>query len=382
LVKTWDSQTGREVALLRGHHGPVASVHWGGEERNLISGGSDGTVKLWDSSAEPAFHPIAGAGPVAWSPDGQLLATGTQEPQEKSGFVDIFEAATGRKIQSLPFEGHESLHGVAWSPDNQRVAAALGRPGGVVVWNRSSGQQVLNVVAHDSEARSVAWSPDGRLLASGGLDYLVHLWDVDTERKIFTFSEHRDNIGSVLWSPDGKRIASRSWAGEIKVWEPSTGEVLLALSQPKGSAADGQYSISWSPGGDRLAACYTHGEIIVWDASTGRKIHQILGHTSDLRAVAWSPDGKRLASGGYDRFVKIWDAQTGRELLALPGHQQIIYSLAWSPDGKRLATADKTKGNVSDISALGGVKIWDASTGYSLKTVSEPLRGQGPATAP
>jgi WD40 repeat protein/serine/threonine protein kinase len=361
LVKIWDVSSGQGVALLRGHTGPVASVCWRRDDRNLVSGSKDGTVKLWDLSIEPAFRTLAGGQRIAWSPDGRLLAARVRDLPDKAVSVGVFEAATGRRIFSLPYGGHELYFALAWSPDGQRLAGALGNMGKVVVWDLSTRQEILGVVAHRQEARSVAWSPDSRLLASAGEDGLVHLWNMDAKRPIFTFREHPVAVGSVLWSPDGKRIASMDLCGNVKIWAPKTGHVFLDLRRPVQSrGAHGHYGFSWSPRGNRLAAAGYGGEIIVWDASSGREILFIRGHTSLVRTVAWSPDGKRLASAGYDRGVKIWDAETGRELLSLPEHSRYVGSITWSPDGQQLATAAGPEG-----------RIWDASLGYRLAREEE-----------
>jgi WD40 repeat protein len=208
----------------------------------------------------------------------------------------------------------------------------------------------------------------------------LKLWDVEGKRTIYTSSENADAVGSVAWSPDGARLATGAWNGAgLKIFDAKSQQMVLDLTGGRRFGSPGQYTISWNPAGDRLAACYQNGEIVIWDAATGQQVTVMHGHTSALRAVAWSPDGNRLASGGYERYVKIWDARSGRELLSLAGHAVGIYSVNWSPDGQKLATAASKE-----------VKIWDASTGYRLRTVSEPLPeqasgpmdGQAPATAP
>ena len=146
---------------------------------------------------------------------------------------------------------------------------------------------------------------------------------------------------SVAYSPDGKRLAS---AGEgVKVWDAQTGHELLSLKGRNGDWTSGS-SVAFSPDGKHLASTwddakqekdYTAGEVKVWDAQTGRELLSIKGDISTF-ALAFSPDGKRLASAD-DKKVKVWDAQTGQEVLTFNGHINLVTSLAFSPDGKRLA---------------------------------------------
>ncbi len=171
------------------------------------------------------------------------------------------------------------------------------------VWEARTGEELLNLKGQHT---SVAWSPDGQRLASGGsYDRTVKVLEARTGKVLLDLKGHTDHVSSVAWSPDGKRIVSAS-----------TKLDLTKLGLPGGNVS---------------------GEVKVWEARTGQELLN-LKHTHGVHSVAWSPDGQRLASS-HDQTVKVWEARTGKELLKLKGDTGRVTSVAWSPDGQRLASA-------------------------------------------
>ncbi len=263
----------------------------------------------------------------------------------------------GGEAKSLPqpfrlpytYPGHAGpVNSVAWSSDGKRIASGSNDKT-VQVWDASTGNPLLTYKGHTGPVNSVAWSSDGKRIASGSADKTVQVWDASNSNLLCTYKGHLDSVKSVAWSPDGKRIASGSDDSTVQVWDATSGSHLLTYRGHR----DPVKSVTWSPDGKHIASGSEDKTVQVWDASNGHLLFPYRRHHDAINSVAWSPDGKHIASGSFDETVQVWEASSGYLLLT---YQVPVNSVAWSPDGKCIAFA------CNDDTA----QVWDASNSRLL----------------
>ncbi|CUR34315.1 Serine/Threonine protein kinase with WD40 repeats [Planktothrix tepida PCC 9214] len=191
---------------------------------------------------------------------------------------------------------------------------------------------------------SVAFSPDGRTLASGS-HKTIKLLDVQNQRQIATFTEHSNQVYSVAFSPDGRTLASGSQDKTIKLWDVQSQRQIATLTGHSNTVT----SVAFSPDGRTLASG-SHKTIKLWDVQSQREIVTLTGHSEYVSSVAFSADGRTLASGSMDNTIKLWDVQSQRQIATLTGHSNWVWSVAFSADGRTLASGscDTT------------IKLWEA----------------------
>jgi hypothetical protein len=263
---------------------------------------------------------------IAWSPDGQILASGSEDRTIKLWRRD------GTLLSTL--KGHLGIIlSVAWSPDSKTLASGSSDTT-IKLW-RHDGTLVSTLGGHQELVQSVAWSPDGQTIASGSSDNTIKLWRRDGSLFSTIIDNEENNVGIVAWSPDGQTIASGSHS-RIKLWKRD-GTLLSTLKGHKKNS--NVNTIAWSPDGKTIASGGADSTIKLWRRD-GTLISSIKGHQGAVMSVAWSPDGQTIASGSSDNTIKLW-RRYGTLISTIKGHQNIVWSVAWSPDGQTLASGSE-----------------------------------------
>ncbi|MFF7727076.1 helix-turn-helix domain-containing protein [Streptomyces sp. NPDC008001] len=253
--------------------------------------------------------------------------------------------------------GHSgAVTDVAFSPDGKTLATG-GSDGTARIWDSATGKSRTTLAGHSAPVRSVAFSPDGKILATGSDDRIVRLWDVATGETRGILTGHTRPLQSVAFSPDGLTLATAGGNDETaRLWDVATGTprtTFAAHSQVAG--------VTFTSDGTPFATGGESGINQIWDVTTGRSLHSLRGKPwNNVHSLAFGPAGTSLAIGSDDGTVQLWDTTTGKARTTFTGQGAPVRSLAFSPDGKTLAT-----------SSMKSVRLWDVATGALRTTFTD-----------
>ncbi|MEU4443406.1 protein kinase [Actinosynnema sp. NPDC050801] len=405
LSASTDAYRGR----MTGHVGAINALVVSGDGKTAASGGRDGTLRLWDVPTRRELAVLDDKGgwyrTAAMSADGRLLATADPTTSK----VELWDVPARKRVFTVPGEAVDT----ALSPDGGTLVAYTDR--GVVVWETagftekavftaapsirmallpdpglialtngndvvvhraSDGAVVANLTGHTGEVNSLAFAPDGGLLATTGMDATIRLWDTATwaTRKVVTSPEV--GLSSVAFTPSGSAVVAGAVGASVYSWDTATGDLLTQYAAGSVTTfgvampADGRTLLSsdstgvitvWSyqrttlsrrdsallsaafqPGGDLLATTSGNGVVRLWDHRNSKLVHELAGHGDHAYDVAFSPDGTELATVDVDGLLVVWKAETGAEArrFSRPGTE--FTAVRFSPDGKTIAVAGRT----------------------------------------
>ncbi|MEU9142830.1 trypsin-like peptidase domain-containing protein [Streptomyces sp. NPDC048349] len=271
------------------------------------------------------------------------------------------EAVEGlQNAAALPLQrrlaGHaHTVWSVAFSPDGHLLASSSADRT-VRLWNVATGAPHATLTGHTDGVTSVAFSPDGHTLATSSSDKTVRLWDVADGTSRTTLKGHTDAVTSVVFSPDGRTLASSSYDHSVRLWDVATHETRTKLT----GHTDTVWSVAFDADGRTLASSSADRTVRLWDVARGTSRTTLKGHTDMVWSVAFSPDGHTLATGGQDLTARLWDVATGKARATLADHTDAVVSVTFSPDGRTLATG----------STDSYVLLWDLATKTSRTTLT------------
>jgi WD40 repeat protein/class 3 adenylate cyclase len=363
VARIWDATSGDVVTTLSGHTGELRAIGYSPDGTRIVTGSSEGSARVWDAATGTEVLSLAGhtgsVENVAFTPDGGSVLTGSVD-----GTTRLWDVRPAGGSDWLTVPGPElRLGGLAFSPDGETFAVP-GDIKGVTIRDVETGAEVLALEGSNARITQMAFSPDGSTLAAAAgsgepppreADTTVPVWDLNTGDLVMVLRGHGAQVNSVAFSPDGTLLATGSYDGTVRVWDTSTGAVLHKLE-----VGGGAYAVGFSPDGRFLltGAGRLEKVVAVWDAKTLMRVGTLKGHTEAVQDVGFGPRGQVVTSG-WDGTARIWDIESGRELATLRGRRGIILDAAFSPDGARIATASDD----------GTARLWDARTGRELFTL-------------
>jgi RNA polymerase sigma factor (sigma-70 family) len=253
---------------------------------------------------------------------------------------------------------------VAFSPDGKLLASGAGgtiaNTGEIRLWDVASGQLQLALPTAYG-VRCLVFTPDGESLATAEHDGVARLRDVKSGDVLRSFRGHKANIDTVSLSSDGKRIATSSWDRTVKLWDTATGEEVSTLDGQGGQL----FAVAIAPDGRTLAAGGVHRLAKVWELGTDEVAFTLKGHKGVIHWLTYSPDSTLIATASWDKTVNLWDASNGKLLATLRGHTEPVLAVAFSPDGRTLASCSGKWGDAKaapNVPSPGEVILWDVAT--------------------
>jgi len=338
-VRIWAGQPLKLLATLSGHTDSVAGgVAWKADSMALVSASSDQSVRVWRlTPGGVEMQQIDGfLFDANWHPDKHIVTVSISYPDRSE--LSLWDLQN-RITKMIPTSHMSTMLRIAWSPDGKQLATASADTE-VHVYDAQSGEHLHRLTGHTDVVSDVAWSLDGLQLASLAYDHSVRLWNLtDESSERFLGS---NVLNSMAWHLDGNYFAAGTSDGIVNVWDVATDQRYDWTGHQTGVS-----SVTWHPDGQWLASGGQNGRIIIWDTAADDWTTGIIWKEGfDLGEQIWDLDwnGNLLAASGVNGSVQVWDVVTGATVANYGGHQGAVRAVDWSPDGRYLITAGMTDG--------------------------------------
>ena len=363
----WNVADGSQIAVLRDHTDWVNMVAFNPEGNYLATAGDDNSVNVWDGRTGELLHSLDDHADwvraVAFSRDGRFLASGCDDRT-----VRVWETGAWQQVSALV--GHTGIVRFVdfGSEGGQVLSATMGYQATSRLWDRESGEQLAEFSADfqgtDSSTTvtaQLAFSPDGARVASLALDKrTIYVWSTETNERLFELRGHPRVVQCLTYSPDGRYIASAGLDGVVRLWDMETGTAAAALEghEPleKEFGNGGVGHLAFSADGSLLASAGGDEVVRVWDVGKKALRNEFRGHDGSVQQVAISGDRKWVASASNDETVRLWPLGATGEQSVLKGHSDWVRTIAFSPDDTRLASSGDD----------GTVRIWGVNSGRAI----------------
>ncbi|KAF9536788.1 hypothetical protein EC957_009724 [Mortierella hygrophila] len=331
IVRLWDSVKNELLFAMDGHTGYVTAVAFSSNGENIASASSDQTVRIWSSLTGQLLFTLEGhtakVTGLAYSPTGQYIASGCSE-----GTIRLWNANTGAPGPVWPSDPASPILCLAQSSDGQWIASGH-KNGEILLRNARTGVIGATLVGHTYRVRGIAFSPNSQWIASASRDHTVRLWDVLAGTLVSVFSGHTADVTALTFSPDGFQVASASEDHTVRLWEVSS----------SGNSSDIQkrghtgfvFGVAYSPDGTSIVSCSNDRTVRTWDVSTGAAGSFSLRLASPIQVAAYSPSGQHIVTAGTDdNNITLWSSQTGAATGdVFSGHTEPVKNLVYSPCG-------------------------------------------------
>jgi WD40 repeat protein len=365
-VRLWDPDAGRVLHVLEGHEGLVCAVALAADGKRIASASLDLTVRVWDAESGKELRRLEGhrdqVHGLAFTPDGKHLFSAGRD-----GLVCCWDVGTGKEVRR--FDGHRgAVRGLSLSDDGKTLATC-GEDGSLRLWDAATGREFRRIDVCPDGVSAVAFFPGGASVATADPSGAVLQWDIRSGAKRRELrldggkSASASRMWCLAWSRDGRYLASGGSDHWVRLWDARTGKQVRAL----GRHEDVVWSVAFSPDGKHVASAGRRdGLVHLWDVSTGEPVYRFgRAHKGGISRIAWSADGKQLVSAGgsFDPALHLWDAMSGKLLRRLEGHQNLVDGLGLSADGRWAASA---------AAGDGVLRLWDLTTGRSRELGATP----------